>query len=169
MKTTSFNDIRAMRGAEVEKRITQRSKELARTLPLSFLRSAFSVTQSEIAQRLSISQAAVSKMEGRSDVLLSTLHRYASSLGGTVSIALSFGNASFTLAPKEGDSKIFVLTRDSEHTVTGFSASNFAKALASTSDKHASLWERRQHSVQDIMINAQLAAGVANHEYLEAA
>lgn len=51
---------------------------------LRTLREALGKTQSELAEKLDMTQSEVSRLEARDDVLLSTLARYAAALGGTL-------------------------------------------------------------------------------------
>jgi Helix-turn-helix domain len=72
---------------------TQRSKAkvhaktiIASELGLAGLRQTGNLTQSTIGTRLKISQDQVSRLEKRTDILLSTLKKYVSALGGNVHI-----------------------------------------------------------------------------------
>jgi len=68
-------------------------------LPLAAIRERAGVTQSEIAMRLGKSQAAVSKFEGRSDFLLSTLYRHVSAIGADLRIGITVGGSRYQLVP----------------------------------------------------------------------
>lgn len=57
---------------------------------LAAVRNAFDLTQTELAERLGVSQANVAKIEKRSDLLVSTLRSYLAALGGEVRIVVSF-------------------------------------------------------------------------------
>lgn len=57
---------------------------------LAAVRHAFDLTQTELAERLGVSQANVAKIEKRSDLLVSTLRSYLGALGGEVRIVVSF-------------------------------------------------------------------------------
>ena len=50
------------------------------------------LTQTEVAQRLGISQSDVSKLERRDDLRLSTLARYARALGGRLHVGLQLSD-----------------------------------------------------------------------------
>jgi len=72
-------------------RIEARAKELiAEEMTMRDLRKALNLTQKEIAKKLDISQDNVSRLESRSDVLLSTLRDYVHSMGGELSIVAEF-------------------------------------------------------------------------------
>ena len=61
------------------------------------LRQARQQTQVAIAERLKIPQGAVSRMEKRSDLLLSTLREYVGALGGKLELRAVFPDADFEL------------------------------------------------------------------------
>jgi hypothetical protein len=50
-----------------------------------------------LAKALDVRQAAVSKLEGREDVLLSTLSAYVGALGGTLEVVARFGDQAIRL------------------------------------------------------------------------
>jgi len=54
------------------------------------LRRARKLTQVRIAKKLGISQDGVSRLEKRSDLLLSTLRKTVSAMGGTLSLVAEF-------------------------------------------------------------------------------
>lgn len=76
-------------------KIQGRARDSLREMHLSTLREAASVTQQEIADRLQISQGAVSRLENRADMLLSTFSRYIEALGGGVAIKVALPGAEF--------------------------------------------------------------------------
>lgn len=67
-----------------------RDADRAHAMGLAALRQAFDLTQTELAERLGVSQANVAKIERRSDWLVSTLRSYLGALGGDVRIVVSF-------------------------------------------------------------------------------
>ena len=79
MGTVSLDEIMASLPEERRKRIEERAAEL-RTL--RELRSAVQRTQKQVADALGVGQDSVSRMESRSDMLLSTLRRYVEAMGG---------------------------------------------------------------------------------------
>lgn len=54
------------------------------------LREARRLTQTSVAREFGISQDAVSRLERRSDLLLSTLHRTVEAMGGSLSLVARF-------------------------------------------------------------------------------
>ncbi len=66
------------------------AKELAAEMPLYELRAARQQTQESIARTLGINQAAVSKMERRTDMYISTLRDFIAAMGGELEITARF-------------------------------------------------------------------------------
>ena len=75
--------------AKRKSKITQRAAELA---TLRDLRVAASQTQAEMAQALGVRQDTISRLEQRSDMLLSTMRRYVEAMGGQLEIVATFPN-----------------------------------------------------------------------------
>ncbi len=63
---------------------------IAEEMTLRELRKARKLTQVSVARELGISQDAVSRLEQRSDVLLSTLRRTVEAMGGSLSLIARF-------------------------------------------------------------------------------
>jgi len=59
---------------------------------LQELRMALHISQAEVAESLNIKQAAVSKLERRKDMYISTLQNFIEALGGNLEITASFPN-----------------------------------------------------------------------------
>jgi DNA-binding transcriptional regulator YiaG len=59
---------------------------------LAALRQAAELTQVELARRLGVTQAAISRMEQPHDLLLSTLNSYLQAIGGTARMIVSFAD-----------------------------------------------------------------------------
>jgi transcriptional regulator with XRE-family HTH domain len=73
------------------KRVKARAAELiAEETSLQALRRAHRLTQEEMAEKLGIGQEGVSRLEKRSDLMLSTLRSYVEALGGKLSIIAEF-------------------------------------------------------------------------------
>src|SRR3954466_992158 len=68
----------------------QRVPSSVAAMPLDALRDAKQLTQVQIAQLLKISQGAVSKVERRSDMFVSTLRNYVRAIGGDLEIRAVF-------------------------------------------------------------------------------
>jgi transcriptional regulator with XRE-family HTH domain len=69
------------------------------------LRRDRGITQDQVAKVLNVRQAAVSKLEGRDDVLLSTLAAYVRALGGTLEVVARFGDRAIRLDPRNATAK----------------------------------------------------------------
>ena len=73
------------------KRIEAHAAELvAQEMTLRELRQALTLTQTRIAETLGIGQDGVSRLERRSDLLLSTLRGYVEAMGGHLSLIAEF-------------------------------------------------------------------------------
>jgi transcriptional regulator with XRE-family HTH domain len=70
-------------------KIERRANELA---TLKDLREAVERTQKDLAARLGVGQDTVSRIERRSDILLSTLRRYVEAMGGELQLVARFPN-----------------------------------------------------------------------------
>lgn len=75
------------------KKIEARAAELiAEDMSLRDLREALTLTQKRVAETLGIGQDSVSRLEKRSDLLLSTLRSYIEAMGGSLSLIAEFPN-----------------------------------------------------------------------------
>jgi len=84
-----FNEL----GPRRRKRVEARAAELiAEEMSLRELRLAHRLTQKSMAAKLGIGQEGVSRLEQRSDLLLSTLRGYVEAMGGSLSIVAEFPN-----------------------------------------------------------------------------
>jgi DNA-binding XRE family transcriptional regulator len=74
---------------ERRQRILSRGQELiAEVLALRQLRQRLSISQREMAERLEVSQPAISQLEQQRDMQLSTLRNYVAALGGELEIVV---------------------------------------------------------------------------------
>ncbi len=73
------------------KKVEARAAELiAEEMTLRELRNARKLTQVKIAKKLGITQDSVSRLEKRSDLLLSTLRKTVEAMGGSLSLIAEF-------------------------------------------------------------------------------
>lgn len=73
------------------KRVEKRAAQLiAEEMTRQELRRALERTQVEVAKKLGITQDGVSRLEQRTDILLSTLRSYIAALGGRLSLVAEF-------------------------------------------------------------------------------
>lgn len=84
-----LDDLMAALPAERRKRVVERSMELA---TLKDLRRAAEQTQQELAAVLGVGQDTISRLEKRSDMLLSTLRHYVEGMGGKLELVARFPN-----------------------------------------------------------------------------
>ena len=74
---------------------SRRAKVMTRAAELATLRDlriAAQKTQGEMAQTLGVRQDTISRLEQRSDMLLSTMRRYVQAMGGQLDLVASFPN-----------------------------------------------------------------------------
>ncbi len=77
--------------ARQRRKVEARAAELmAEEMTLRELRKARKLTQVRLAKTLKINQDSVSRLEKRSDLLLSTLRRAVEAMGGTLSLVAKF-------------------------------------------------------------------------------
>lgn len=77
--------------ASQRRRVDARAAELiAEEMSLRDLRKARKLTQARVAKKLGITQDSVSRLEKRSDLLLSTLRKTVKAMGGDVRIVAEF-------------------------------------------------------------------------------
>jgi transcriptional regulator with XRE-family HTH domain len=82
-----------------DEQVAERQRAMEDALALADLRRSRHVTQVQLAEELGISQGNVSRLEGRSDVYLSTLRSYVQALGGHLEIAAVFDDERYPVAP----------------------------------------------------------------------
>jgi transcriptional regulator with XRE-family HTH domain len=86
-----LNEIIKKLPQERQNKIEARSQELiAEYMTLQDLRKARKLTQERMAESLKIRQDSVSKLEKRSDLLLSTLRSYVNAMGGELKLIAEF-------------------------------------------------------------------------------
>ena len=90
---------------ERQARIAAKTRQLIDEMPLQELRRALDLTQQQVAATLGINQVAVSKMEGQTDMYVSTLRRFVEAMGGELRIVAYF---------PEGTVEISQFKRESE-------------------------------------------------------
>ena len=85
-----WKDIRGTFSPEVEAEIARRVKEDAGVMTLYQLREAKQLTQVSLANVLQVNQGAVSRMEKRTDMYVSTLRSYIQAMGGQLQVKAIF-------------------------------------------------------------------------------
>lgn len=88
-----YNKIPAERRARIEERVREEHRKIA----LSEMRKARSLTQNSIAEQLHIDQGAVSRLEKRTDMYLSTLRSYVEATGGRLEVRAVYADETIDL------------------------------------------------------------------------
>ena len=84
----SFDNLTKSLPADRQEKIAARTDELLGILRLGELRRARELSQETIAERLKVRQAAVSKVESRSNLRISTLRKHIEAMGGKLVYAI---------------------------------------------------------------------------------
>lgn len=96
-----FNELRARMSPEAQARAAARAEAMLVEMQLQELRKTRRITQIEVARAMSVEQAAVSKLERREDMYVSTLREYVKALGGELKLVASFPDADIQIHPFE--------------------------------------------------------------------
>lgn len=72
------------------RKAAEKTKAMLDAMPLQELRQARNLSQEQLAQTLSVKQAAVSKIEHRTDIYISTLRNFIKAMGGDLEITAKF-------------------------------------------------------------------------------
>jgi transcriptional regulator with XRE-family HTH domain len=86
----NFSELAERMSPESRKRAQIKAAYLSREMSLAELRRARDLSQEEIADVLHVGQAAVAKLERRTDMYLSTLRRFLSAMGAELEISARF-------------------------------------------------------------------------------
>src|SRR3954470_19261703 len=86
----NFNELRAKMSPASQKRSAELAKRYREQMALDELRVARDLTQEHLAKLLGVKQAAVSKMERRADMYISTLQSIIRAMGGELKIQVAF-------------------------------------------------------------------------------
>jgi len=92
-----WKDIRRTLSDESEARIKEWVAQEKTKIPLAEIRRAREMTQVRMAELLQVNQGAISKLERRSDMYLSTLRSYVEAMGGQLEIRAVFPNGEVML------------------------------------------------------------------------
>ena len=103
----SFSELTRDFTPERRQRIAEMKSELLAEMPLHELRRARSLTQGDMAKMLKVNQPAVSKMEQRADVYVSSLWSYIEAAGGKLKIVAEFpeGEVAITNFSEAGEAE----------------------------------------------------------------
>ena len=87
---TKFSELKSKMSAKQRAEIKAGKEKLLAEIPLEQLRSARNLTQTNLAHVLGVNQSAISKIEKRTDMYLSTLRSYVEAMGGSLEIQAVF-------------------------------------------------------------------------------
>jgi DNA-binding XRE family transcriptional regulator len=90
MALRNFRELEAKMSPERQARNKAAAERMLQDLPLEQLRAARELTQAQLASMMSVNQAAVSKLERRTDMYISTLARFIEAMGGQLEIRAVF-------------------------------------------------------------------------------
>jgi DNA-binding transcriptional regulator YiaG len=86
----SFETLRGRMTQATQARARNKKVRMMKDMALHQLRSARELTQGALAEQLNLEQPAVSKLERRTDMYVSTLRRYIEAMGGELEIIAHF-------------------------------------------------------------------------------
>lgn len=92
-----WREVRKTLSPEREARVAQKVKEELKRMPLYELREARHLTQAVLAKTLGVNQAAISKIEKRTDTYISTLRSYVEAMGGSLEIRAKFADGEVSI------------------------------------------------------------------------
>ena len=99
----SFKMLREKMSPGGRERSRRKAEKLIEEMPLNELRAARKLTQEKLAENLNVKQAAVSKLERRADMYVSTLREFISAMGGELEITARFPDGSVRINQFEED------------------------------------------------------------------
>jgi len=85
-----FSELQARMSPESRAIADRLYQEHLEQMPLHELRQAKALSQATLAKTLHVNQAAISKMERRTDMYISTLRNYIRAMGGELEIVATF-------------------------------------------------------------------------------
>src|SRR5690606_26627338 len=98
-----FRDLYRKLPEDARRRIEERVETALKEMPLHELREARNLTQQQLAAQLRSGQAAVSKLERRADMYVSTLRRFIEAMGGELVILARFPDGDVRITGFRGD------------------------------------------------------------------
>jgi DNA-binding XRE family transcriptional regulator len=103
-RTRPFADLAAEAKADPvrRERIATYKRAMLDALALAELRAQRGVTQQDVAGKLGVTQANISRIEHEEDLYLSTLRGYVAALGGELEVNAVFADGKVALVPAEG-------------------------------------------------------------------
>ena len=96
-----YSTLRQKMKPAAQKKAAEKTNALLNAMPLQELRHARHLSQEQLAQTLSVKQAAVSKMEKRTDMYISTLRNFIKAMGGDLEITAKFPEGAIQISQFE--------------------------------------------------------------------
>ena len=93
-----FSELEAKMSPQSRERSDALHKNMLAEMPLNELRQARALSQVKLAETLHVNQAAVSKIERRTDMYISTLRAYIRAMGGELEIVAKFPDGEVKIA-----------------------------------------------------------------------
>jgi len=97
-----YSTLREKMKPAARKKAAEKNKTMLKAMPLQELRHARNLSQEQLAQTLSVKQAAVSKIENRTDMYISTLRNFIKAMGGDLEITAKFPDGSVQINQFKG-------------------------------------------------------------------
>ncbi len=94
-----FTELRSRMTPEAQARSAALAEGMLVQMQLQELRKSRNLTQVEVARTLGVEQTAVSKLERREDMFVSTLRDYVRALGGELRLVAKFPDAEIQVDP----------------------------------------------------------------------
>ena len=91
----SFKNLRDKMSPKSKNLSAEIARNLSEEIRLTELRNALGINQEELGELLNKKQAAISRLERRSDMHISTLREFIKALGGKLEIIATFPDASY--------------------------------------------------------------------------
>jgi hypothetical protein len=86
----NFKDLQAKMSPESRARSEAKAQQMIKEMALDELRTARALTQEHLSNVLHVKQSAISKLERRTDMYVSTLSNFITAMGGTLEIRAVF-------------------------------------------------------------------------------
>ena len=90
--TTNFKDFYKEIPEQRKVKIEERVEHELKLLQLSEVRNLVEMTQKDLAEKIHVSQAAISKMENQKDLNVSTLRKIIEAVGGKLDVTVRLPN-----------------------------------------------------------------------------
>lgn len=96
-----YSELRETMQPAARQKAADKTRALPAAMPLQELRHARNLSQEQLAQTLEVKQAAVSKLEKRTDMYISTLRNFIKAMGGDLEIIAKFPDGAVQISQFE--------------------------------------------------------------------